>query len=76
MDLHSKLMDWFLYDRALCHERVKGCIIRSIEEQMDRAFKFALEHDTYQQKMQNGIPLVVAYNLVFRDLSTILRKKL
>ena len=24
IDLHSKLMDWFLYDRNLRHERVKG----------------------------------------------------
>ena len=23
IDLHSKSMDWFLYDRHLCHERVK-----------------------------------------------------
>ena len=57
-------------------KELKGVFLRSTEGQMDRAFKFALEHDTYQQKMQNGIPLVVAYSLVFRDLSTILRKKL
>ena len=25
-DLHSKLMDWFLYDRDLRHEKIKGCV--------------------------------------------------
>ena len=25
IDLHSKSMDWFLYDQDLCHERVNRC---------------------------------------------------
>ena len=37
---------------------------------MDRAFKFSLEHDTQQNKKENGIPLVVTYNPIGRDLST------
>ena len=43
---------------------------------MDKAFRFPLEHDTQQNKMENGIPLVVTYNPEFSNLSTKLRKKL
>ena len=41
---------------------------------MDRAFRFPLEHDPQQNKMQNGIRLVVTYNPAFSNLSTTLRK--
>ena len=31
---------------------------------MDRSFRLLLEHDTQQNKKENGIPLVVTYNPV------------
>ena len=41
---------------------------------MDRAFRLPLKHDTLQNKVESGIPLVVTYNPAFRNLSTTLRK--
>ena len=41
---------------------------------MDRRFRLPLEHDIKQNKKENGIPLVVTYNLAFRNLSTIPQK--
>ena len=43
---------------------------------MDRAFRLPLKHDTQQNKIESGIPLVVTYNPAFRNLSTTLRKNL
>ena len=45
-----------------------------VEEQMDRAFRRHLKHDTKQNKIESGIPLVVTFNPTFRNLSTTLRK--
>ena len=47
---------------------------RIIEEQVDRAFRLPLKHDTQQNKTENGIHLVVTYNPAFRNLSTTLQK--
>ena len=47
---------------------------RIVEKQVDRAFRLPLEHDNQQNKMENGIPLVVTYNPAFRNLVTTLRK--
>ena len=41
---------------------------------MDRAFRFPVEHDPQQNKMENGIRLVVTYNPAFSNFSTTLRK--
>ena len=41
---------------------------------MDRRFRLPLEHDIKQNKKENGIPLVITYNLAFRNLSTIPQK--
>ena len=41
---------------------------------MDRAFRLPLKHDTLQNKVESGIPLVVTCNPAFRNLSTTLRK--
>ena len=41
---------------------------------MDRAFRLLLEHDTQQNKKENGIPLVATYNPAFGNFSTTLRK--
>ena len=43
-----------------------------VEEQGDRAFRLPLEHDTQQNEMENGIPLVVTYNPAFRNVTTTL----
>ena len=51
-----------------------GYLQRIVEERMDRAFRLPLEHDTQQNKKENGIPLVVTYNPAFRNFSTTLRK--
>ena len=67
-DLKSRVKDlkgWFLR---------RGYLQRIVEEQVDRAFRLPLKHDTQQNKMENGIPLVVTYNSTFRNLSTTLRK--
>ena len=61
------LKGWFLWRG---YSQILG------EEQVDKAFRFPLEHDTQQNKMENGIPLVVTYNPEFSNLSTKLRKKL
>ena len=58
------LKEWFL--RRAYPQRI-------VEEQMDRAFKLLLKHDTQQNKIERGIPLVVTYNPAFRNLSTTLR---
>ena len=52
----------------------RGYPQRFVEEQLARMFKLSLEHDSQQKKKENGIPLVVAYNPAFTNLSTILRK--
>ena len=59
------LKGWFLR---------RGYPQRIVEEQMDRAFRLPLKHDTQQNKIESGIPLVVTYNPAFRNLSTTLRK--
>ena len=41
---------------------------------MDRAFRLSLEYDNQQNKMKNGIPLVVTYNPAFKNLATTLPK--
>ena len=67
-DLKSRVKDlkgWFLR---------RGYLQRIVEEQVDRAFRLPLKHDTQQNKMENGIPLVITYNSTFRNLSTTLRK--
>ena len=46
---------------------------RIVKEQMDRAFRLPLKHDTQQNKIESGIPLVVTYNPAFRNLSTTLQ---
>ena len=75
--------------RRICSERkdlkshvrdLKGWFLRRgypqqiIEEQVDRAFRLPLENDTQQNKMENGMALVVTYSPVFRNLSTTLQK--
>ena len=42
IDLHSKLMDWFLYDRDLRHERVNARYKKSQE----------LQHKSYNFRMK------------------------
>ena len=67
-DLKSHVKDikgWFLG---------RGYPQRIVEEQVNRAFRIPLKHDTHQNKMENGIPLVVTYNPVFRNLSMTLWK--
>ena len=67
-DLKSHVKDlkgWFLR---------RGYPQRIVEEQVGRAFRHALEHDTQQNKMENAIPLVVTYNLAFSNLPVALRK--
>ena len=67
-DLKSHVTDlkgWFLR---------RGYPQRIIEEQVDRAFRLPLENDTQQNKMENGIPLVVTYIPAFRNLSTNCKK--
>lgn len=44
------------------------------EEQMDRAFKLSLEHDTRQNRKEKGIPLAVTYNPAFRNLFAVMKK--
>ena len=41
---------------------------------MDRTFSLPLKHDTQQNKIESGIPLVVTYNPRFRNLSMTLWK--
>ena len=67
-DLKSHLEDlkgWFL--RSCYPQRVA-------KEQVDRAFRLPLEHDTQKNKNSNGIPLAITYNPAFRNLSTRLQK--
>ena len=45
-----------------------------VKEQVDRRFRLPLEDDIKQNKKENGIPLVVTYNLTFKNLSTIPQK--
>ena len=52
----------------------RGYPQRIVKEQIDRAFRLPLKHNTQQYKVQSGIPLVLPYNPVFRNLSTTLRK--
>ena len=52
----------------------RGYPQRIVEEQVDRAFRLPLEHDTQENKQENGIPLNVTHNPAFRNLSTILWK--
>ena len=52
----------------------RGYPQRIVEEQRDRVFRLPLKHDTQQNKIESGIPLVVTYNPIFRNLSTILLK--
>ena len=69
-DLKSHVNDlkgWFL--RRVHPQRI-------VEEQVDKAFRLPLEHDNQQNKMENGIRLVVTYNPTFRNLSTNSRKTL
>ena len=47
---------------------------RIVKEQVDRAFRLPLEHDTQQNKYENGISLVIIYTPAFRNLFTALRK--
>ena len=41
---------------------------------MDGELRLSLKHDTQQNKIESGIPLVVTYNPPFRNLSTTLQK--
>ena len=52
----------------------RGYPQRIVQEQMDRAFRIPLKHDTQQNKVESGILLVFTYNLAFRNLSTTLQK--
>ena len=68
-DLKSHVRDlkgWFLR---------RGYPQRIIEEQVDRAFRLPLENDTQQNKVENGIPLVLTYSPAFTNFSTTLRKE-
>ena len=68
-DLKSHVRDikgWFLR---------RGYPQQIIEEQVERAFRLPLENDTQQNKMENGMALVVTYSPAFRNLSTTLQKK-
>ena len=47
---------------------------RTVEEQGYWTFGLHLKHDTNQNKIESGIPLVVTYNPTFRNLSMTLRK--
>ena len=67
-DLKSHVNDlkgWFLR---------RGYPQRIIEEQVDGAFRLPLENDTQQNKMENGIPLVITSSPTFRNLSITLQK--
>ena len=67
-DLKSHVKDlkgWFLR---------RGYPQRIVEEQMDRAFRLLVKHDTQQNKIESGISLVVTYNPAFSNLSTTSRK--
>ena len=61
----SEIKDWFLR---------RGYPQRIVEEQMGRAFRLPLKHDTQQNKIESGIPLAVTYNPAFNNLSTTLRE--
>ena len=61
----SEIKDWFLR---------RGYPQRIVKEQMDRAFRLPLKHDTQQNKIESGIPLAVTYNPAFNNLSTTLRE--
>ena len=67
-DLKSHVKDlkgWFLR---------RGYPQRIVEEQVGRKFRLSLENDTQQNKMENGIPLIVTYNLAFSNLTVALWK--
>ena len=61
----KELKGWFLR---------RGYLQRIAEEQMDGELRLSLKHDTQQNKIESGIPLVVTYNPPFRNLSTTLQK--
>ena len=67
-DLKSHVNDlkgWFLR---------RGYPQRIVEEQMDRAFRLPVKHDTQQNKIESGISLVFTYNPAFSNLTTTSRK--
>ena len=59
------LKGWFLR---------RGYPQRIVEEQMDRAFRLPVKHDTQQNKIESGVSLVVTYNPAFSNLTTTSRK--
>ena len=59
------LKGWFLR---------RGYPKQIVKEQMDRAFRLPLKHNTQKNRVESGISLVLIYNSAFRNLSTTLRK--
>ena len=54
---------------------LRRCFTQRIaKEEMDKAFRLSLEHDTQQNKNDNGAPLVITYRPAIRNLSTAVRK--
>ena len=66
LKIHAEdLKGWFL---RRCYPQ------RLAKEQVGRALRLPLEHDTQKTKNANGIPLAVTYNPPFKNLSTTLQK--
>ena len=67
-DLKSHVKDLKTWVLRSCYPQ------RIAREQVDRAFRHPLEHDTPKNKNSNGIPLAITSNPAFRNLSVTLQK--
>ena len=56
IDLQNKSMDWFLYEKNLCHERVDALLLVSI--QWDIFLDYDKIIDIYASKYQRRILLI------------------
>ena len=63
IDLQSKLIDWFVYDRNLCHEAVKGM---NYPANITWTSYMRTNYDLLNSKVQNN--MIVLQSYTYADL--------